>query len=55
VEIGDVLRHQLGHVDDNRRTLWKYLQDMDLLVLLYPDSDPDDFKATGYTTRTVTL
>jgi len=45
VAIADILRTQLGETDDNRRTLFKIVADIDLAKALFPTADPDELKS----------
>jgi len=45
ITIADILRTQLGETDDNRRTLFKLVADIDLAKALFPTADPDELKS----------
>src|SRR5688572_7708213 len=45
--IGDVLRTQLGSSDENRKAIFKIVQDAQMLQLLFPGVNSDEFKANA--------
>ena len=46
--VADILRSQLGGNDENRRAIFKLVQDFHVLRVLFPRISPEDFKSSGY-------